>query len=99
MPMAVASRKGISSVAAESQLHRVLLTVHGRVVGVVDSADRLDEDLRTLRVAAHEAVNLAADIGLENVPARFSLAEVCGKLGIDEERVHARAREMDDQRR
>jgi len=52
MPISVAARKGVSAVAAEAAEHRVILTSLGRPVAVVDAAERLDEDIRTMRKAA-----------------------------------------------
>ena len=94
MPITVASRKGVSAVAAAAAGgQRVVLTSHGRPVAVVDSGERLDEDLRTLRHAARLVVDAAAEAVLARTPARFDLGEVCAKLGIDPDEVRARAEE------
>ncbi|MCU1495568.1 MAG: uncharacterized protein JWO62_3332 [Acidimicrobiaceae bacterium] len=90
MPIAVASRKGISGLTAEAEEHRVVLTSHGRPVAVVDSAERLDEEIRLVRDASRIVVESAAEVALGRSP-RLSLDEVCGKLGIDVGRVRERA--------
>ena len=90
MPVTTASRKGVSKLAAEAEHHRVVLTSHGRPVAVVDSAERLDEDLRRVREATRSVVETAADMALGRT-RRFSLEEVCAKLNIDPARVRERA--------
>jgi PHD/YefM family antitoxin component YafN of YafNO toxin-antitoxin module len=90
MPVATASRKGVSKLAAEAEDHRVVLTSHGRPVAIVDSAERLDEDLRRVREAARSVVETAADMALGRT-SRFSLEEVCAKLNIDPAKVRERA--------
>ena len=62
MPVSVASRKGVSALAHEAMDHRVILTSLGRAVAVVDSAERVDEDLRLLRQAAHTVAESVADV-------------------------------------
>ncbi len=91
MPISVGSRKGLSKVVAAAEKDRVVLTSHGRPVAVVDSADRIDEDLRLLRTAAAavmESVTLAAS---EQAGERWDLGAVCARLGIDPEHVRERA--------
>jgi PHD/YefM family antitoxin component YafN of YafNO toxin-antitoxin module len=90
MPVATASRKGVSKLAAEAENHRVVLTSHGRPIAVVDSAERLDEDLRRVREATRSVVEAAADMALGRTN-RFSLEEVCAKLNIDPAKVRERA--------
>lgn len=90
IPISSASRKGISAIAAEAERHRVLLTSHGRPVAVVDSAERLDEDLRIMREAARAVVEVGADRALKRTKG-FSLTEVCDRLGLDVNAVHKRA--------
>jgi len=90
MPMSVASRNGISAVAAIAEDRRVLLTSHGRTVAVVDSAERMDADMRILRDAAFAVIDAAANL----VSARShvsNLSEVCEHLGLDEKAVRTRA--------
>lgn len=94
MPMTVAARKGVSAVAATAEDRRVVLTSHGRPVAVIDSAERLDDALRTVREAARIVVEAAADAALERRPAKLHLDDVCARLGISVERVRARAREL-----
>lgn len=91
MPVSVAARKGVSALAAEAAAHRVVLTSHGRPVAVVDSAERLDEDIRTLREAARLVTEAFADQAMEAHPAKLSLDEVCARLGLDVETVRARS--------
>lgn len=93
MPITAAARKGISSVAAEAETHRVVLTSHGRSVAVIDSAERIDEDLRLVREASRSIVEAAADMALSRSD-KFDLGELCEKLGIDVEKVRARATEL-----
>ncbi len=93
MPISSASRKGISAIAAEAEHHRVLLTSHGRPVAVVDSAERLDEVLRSIREAARSVVEVAGDRALVQTKG-FSLSEVCDRLGLDVNAVHKRAGEL-----
>lgn len=90
MPVATASRKGVSKLAAEAEKHRVVLTSHGRPVAVVDSAERLDEDLRRVREASRSVVEAAAELVLGR-SNRLTLEDVCAKLNIDPQRVRARA--------
>lgn len=91
MPVAVAARKGVSALAAESVAHRVVLTNHGRPVAVVDSAERLDEDVRTLRETARLVTEAFGDQALDAHPAKLNLDEVCARLGLDVETVRARS--------
>jgi prevent-host-death family protein len=90
MPVTTASRKGVSKLAAEAEEHRVILTSHGRPVAVVDSAERLDEDLRLVREASWSVVEAAGDLALGR-SNRFALEEVCAKLNVDPRRVRASA--------
>ncbi|MHB1534086.1 MAG: dihydrofolate reductase family protein [Acidimicrobiales bacterium] len=91
MPMASASRKGVSAVAAQAEERRVILTSHGRPVAVVDAASRLDEDVRLLREASRTVVECAAEAVAERRPAKLDLASVCDRLGIDVDSVQSRA--------
>lgn len=83
MPISIGSRKGLSSVVAAAQTERVVLTSHGRAVAVVDSAERLDEDMRRLRVAADAVIEYATSAAAERSPKRLNLDDVCARLGID----------------
>lgn len=94
MPITVASRKGVSAFAAASADARVLLTSHGRTVAVVDSAERVDEDLRRIREAARLVVESCAGAGLERHPAKLDLTDVCARLGLDPARVRERAAQL-----
>lgn len=90
MPVATASRKGVSKLAAEAEAHRVILTSHGRPVAIVDSAERVDEDLRRIREASRSVVEAAGELTLGR-SNRFTLEDVCAKLNIDPQRVRTRA--------
>ncbi len=90
MPMSVASRKGVSAVAAAADEQRVVLTSHGRVVAVVESAERLDEQARQVREARLAVLDAAAHL-LSARGSKHSLDDVCARLGIDPVRVRERA--------
>src|SRR5680860_155351 len=92
IPVSVGSRKGLSKVVSTAEQQRVLLTNHGRVVAVVDSAERLDEDLRLMRESAAAVLDAAANL-VSTQGKRLSLDETCTRLGIDPDRVRARAAE------
>ena len=95
MSVSVASRKGISALTREAASYRVVLTSFGRAVAVVDSAERIDEDLRKIREAARLVVESLA----ENAKGRsttFDLEDVCNRLGISVVDVHARAQQLQD---
>ena len=94
MPIAVAAAKGVSAVATTSTEQRVVLTNPGHPVAIVDSAERIDEDLRRVREATRAFVESTADAVLERRPAKLDLNDVCLRLGVDVERVRARAREL-----
>lgn len=93
VPITIASRLGVSRLATDSEKGRVALTSHGRVVAVVDSAERLDADARLIRESAAAVIDAASDL-VASRGRRFTLAETCGKLGIDPERVRTRAEEL-----
>jgi hypothetical protein len=90
MPTSVAARRGISGVVAAAADQRVALTSHGRVVAVVDSAARLDEDLRRVRAGGLAVLDAAADLVAER-SSTFSLDDVCARLGLDADKVRALA--------
>ena len=92
MPVAIASRKGLSSVVHEAEEHRVVLTSHGRPVAVVDSAERLDESARRVRDAQLAVLDAAADL-VSHRSSKFSLAEAGERLGVDVDRVERLAKE------
>lgn len=93
MPVSTAARKGVSAVAATAADQRVVLTSLGRPVAVVDSADRLDEAMRTMREASRAVVESLADSARAR-SGSHSLADVCSRLGIDEAAVRARAESL-----
>ena len=55
------------------------------------SAERLDEDVRTLREAARLVTEAFADQAIDAHPAKLSIEEVCGRLGLDVETVRAKS--------
>ena len=75
--------------AAAAEDERVVLTSHGRVVAVVDSAQRLEEHAREVREARLAVLDAAADL-VSARGTRMNLAEVCARLGIDPDRVRER---------
>jgi len=93
MPVSTASRKGVSAVAATAAHQRVVLTSLGRPVAVVDSAERLDEDVRRLREGARVILDAYATVTADR-SKRLSLTDVCARLGLDEARVRARAADL-----
>lgn len=93
VPMTTASRRGVSRLAADSEKNRVALTSHGRVVAVVDSAERLDADARLIRESAAAVLDAASDL-VSGRGQTLTLTETCQKLGIDPERVRARVDEL-----
>lgn len=95
MPVSTAARKGVSAVAATAADQRVVLTSLGRPVAVVDSADRLDEAMRTMREASRTVVESFADRA-RSASTALSLAEVCARLGVDEAAVRTRAQSLRD---
>lgn len=92
VPITTASRKGVSGLVTASEEQRVVLTSHGRAVAVVDSADRIDDDMRKIREAKLAILDAAADLA-SNRTRVFDLAAVCVRLGVDESRVRALAAE------
>jgi hypothetical protein len=93
LPVSLAARKGVSALAELSGDNRVALTSHGRVVAVVDSPDRVDAEVREIREAAWVVVEAAADLAARR-DRRYSLDEVCAKVGVDVTRVRERAARM-----
>ena len=69
---------------------RILLTRFGRVNAVIDSAERLDESAAKVEAARREVVDQFADLALDR-SSKWSLEDVCTKLGLDVDRVRARA--------
>lgn len=92
VPIQEAAKRGVSWLNETAHDRRVLLTRFGRVDAVVDSAERLDETAAKVQRASREVVERFADLG-SGRSSRWSLEEVCTKLGIDPERV---ARALDN---
>ena len=82
MPITIASRKGISAVAAAAATERVVLTSQGRPVAVMDSAERLDASLREVREAAGAVLDWAASL-VSQRGDRMTLDQVCSRLDLD----------------
>jgi hypothetical protein len=96
MPVSTAARKGVSGVVSAAGEQRVVLTSHGRAVAVVDSAGNLDEDIRRLREASLAVLDAAADL-VAGRCVKFSLEDVCARLGMDADQIRSLAakRSMD----
>ena len=95
MPVSVASRKGVSALTHEVAGYRVVLTSLGRAVAVVDSAERIDEDLRKVREAARLVVESLAETAKVR-STKLNLEEVCARLEINVADVRARAQQLQD---
>jgi len=95
MPVSVASRKGVSALTHEVAGYRVVLTSLGRAVAVVDSAERIDEDLRKVREAARLVVESLAETA-KGRSMKLNLEEVCARLEINIADVRARAQQLQD---
>jgi len=93
MPITTAARKGVEALAAEAEQHRVILTSGGHPVAVVESAERIDEGLRTVREAARAVTEAAAEMAAGRT-AMLDLDDVCTRLGLDVAHVRARAAEL-----
>ena len=93
MPVSIASRKGVSALTHEVAGYRVVLTSLGRAVAVVDSAERIDEDLRKIREAARLVVESLAET-VKDRSTIFDLDDVCARLGVQVADVRARAQQL-----
>lgn len=93
MPISTASRKGVSGVVGLAEDQTVVLTNHGRAVAKVDSPGQVEESVRLLREASLAVIDAAGDL-VEQRANRFSLDEVCARLGLDAQRV----RDLADER-
>lgn len=90
VPIQEASKRGVSWLNETAAERRILLTKFGRVDSVVDSAERLDATAEKVDIAAREVVEQFADLSLART-RRWSLEDVCTKLGIDPSRVRERS--------
>jgi len=95
IPVSVASRKGVSALTHEVAGYRVVLTSLGRAVAVVDSAERIDEDLRKVLEAARFVVESLAETAMGR-STKLNLEEVCARLKINVADVRARAQQLQD---
>lgn len=86
MPVSTASRKGLSGVVGYAEDQRVVLTNHGRPVAIVDSAERLDQEVRKVREASLAVLDAAADL-VSGRSKKFSLDDTCARLGLDPDRI------------
>ncbi len=93
MPVSVASRKGISALAHGAAEHRIVLTSFGRAVAVVDSAGRIDRDLRKIREAARLVVESLSETA-KGQSTKLNLEEVCAHLEINVADVRVRAQQL-----
>lgn len=93
MPVSIASRKGVSALTREVAGQRVVLTSLGRAVAVVDSAERIDEDLRKIREASRLVVESVAEIA-KGRSTMLDLDEACMRLGVNVADVRARAQQL-----
>lgn len=93
MPVSLAASRGVSALAQLSEEKRVALTSHGRVVAVVDSPTRVDDEVREVRDAAWAVVEAAADLAAQR-SRRYTLDELCAKVGVDASRVRERAEQL-----
>jgi len=89
MPITTAAKKGISAVTASAEKERVVLTSHGRAVAVVDSAERIDESIRAVRLASGAVLDWAASLVSER-GERITFEDVCERVGVDPEAVRER---------
>ena len=62
MPMSVASRRGISGVAAQAESEPLVLTSHGRAVAFLESGAHREQSALLLRNAAAAVIDAAADL-------------------------------------
>ncbi|MSW42961.1 MAG: hypothetical protein F2842_12190 [Actinobacteria bacterium] len=88
MPISSASRKGVSGVVAAAEDQTVVLTNHGRAVALVEGANQVEASARLLREASLAVLDAAADLVEQRTP-RFSLDEVCARLGVSADHVRA----------
>jgi len=93
MPITTAARKGVAALVTEAEQQRVILTSGGHPVAVVDSAERIDEDLRTVREAARAVTEAAAKMALGRTEM-LDLDDVCIRLGLNAAHVRARATKL-----
>jgi PHD/YefM family antitoxin component YafN of YafNO toxin-antitoxin module len=93
IPVSTAASKGVAALVDEAEKQRVILTRSGRPVAVVDSAERLDESVRVMRLAARTVVEMNAGT-VATRASKVTLAEACAVLGVDIAVVVARAEEI-----
>jgi hypothetical protein len=93
LPVSLAASRGVSALAQLSEEKRVALTSHGRVVAVVDSPARVDAEVREVRDAAWAVVEAAADL-VSQRSHRYSLDDLCAKVGINPNQVRERADQL-----
>jgi PHD/YefM family antitoxin component YafN of YafNO toxin-antitoxin module len=96
VPIAAAAERGVSWLTDLAAERRVVLTRYGRPAAAVDSAERLDGTARLVGEARREVTDRVADLAAGRVGAWHDLDLVCERLGIDPDRVRARARELAD---
>lgn len=95
VPISAAAERGVSWLNEQAMDRRVILTKYGRPSAVIDSADRLDQTARVVREARREVVEQMCEVAAGRAGRTHALDAVCERLGIDLERVHERARQLD----
>jgi len=94
VPIAAAAERGVSWLTDLAAERRVVLTRYGRPAAAVDSAERLDESARIVAEARREVTDRVADMAAGRIGAWHALDPVCERLGIDPDRVRARAQDL-----
>jgi hypothetical protein len=90
MPVAIASRRGISGVIAAASAQPVQLTSHGRVVAVVQAPELTEELFRQVRELQLALLDAGAD-AVASSGEDFDLTQLCQRLGINEKEVRSKA--------
>lgn len=93
VPIQVASQRGISWLNEQAATRRILLTRFGKVASVIDSAERIDEAVSRLEVAAREVTDSFCDRASDRTPT-VDLETLCSRLGLDPQRIRRRAEEL-----
>jgi len=95
VPITLASKRGVSGLAALAESNRVVLTSHGRATAVVDDAARIEEDIAKLRGATQAVLDAAGKLVAQRSNT-FSLNEAITRLGFSVAEVRARANDLSD---
>lgn len=97
VPINVASRKGVSWLAETSAGQPVMLTKFGNPVAVVSGQDTIDKAAEVLARATQAVIEAAATAAAQQADFKFSLEDVCDRLGLDADEIRANARELSRQ--